>query len=279
MLGRQDRRDVSDPDPQPAAPSEPLPQTPPDPDDELALLRREVAELREAVRARTDLIALAGHELRNPLTAVAMLVQALLAAAQADPAVPARLAAGLARLDHSVARCVERVTLLLDISRLAAGSSNPEPGRVDLSAVVRETAEALEPVAARRGVSLELDVQDGIVGHWDELGLQHIAENLLGNAVKYGEGKPVDVVLRRDGERAVLRVRDRGMGVAEADQARIFEPFERAVRRGQAGGFGLGLWVVGRAVEAMAGSVSVESRPGEGAAFTVSLPFVPPGAA
>lgn len=264
---------MSDPDPPPASPPRPAP----DPHDELALLRREVTELRDAVRARTDLIALAGHELRNPLTAVAVLAQSLLAAAQADPATPPRIAAGLARLDHSVARCIERVTLLLDISRLASGPVPPEPARVDLSAVVRETAESLEPVAARRGASLELDVQDGVVGLWDELGLRHIAENLLGNAVKYGEGKPVEVVLRRDAGRAVLRVRDRGMGVAESDQARIFEPFERAVRRGQAGGFGLGLWVVGRAVEAMAGSVSVESRPGEGAAFTVTLPLAPPG--
>lgn len=259
---------MSDPDPQPA----PAPQ----PHDESALLRREVAELRDAVRARTDLIALAGHELRNPLTAVAMLAQGLLAAARADPATPPRVTAGLVRLDRAAARCVERVTVLLDISRLAAGPSGPELARVDLSAVVRETAEALEPVAARNGVGLRLDVQDGVAGLWDELSLRHIAENLLGNAVKYGRGKPVEVALHRDGARAVLRVHDRGPGVAEADQARIFEPFERAVRRDQAGGFGLGLWVVGRAVEAMAGTVSVESRPGEGAAFTVCLPLAPP---
>ena len=257
-------------------PSASPPRSPPDPHDDPALLRLEVAELRDAVRARTDLIALAGHELRNPLTAVAVLAQSLLAAARADPATPERIAAGLVRLDRTLARCVERVTVLLDISRLAAGPAGPELARVDLSAVVRETAEALEPVAARHGVELRLDVRDGVVGLWDELSLRHIAENLLGNAVKYGRGEPVEVALRRDGERAVLRVRDRGPGVAEADQARIFEPFERAVRRGQAGGFGLGLWVVGRAVEAMDGTVAVESRPGEGAAFTVCLPLAPP---
>jgi signal transduction histidine kinase len=93
--------------------------------------------------------------------------------------------------------------------------------------------------------------------------------------VKYGAGRPVHVRYGAEGDRAVLVVKDEGIGIDPADQLQIFERFERAVSSRNYGGLGLGLFIVKRIVEAHEGTISVESRPGEGAAFRVELPVRP----
>ena len=95
----------------------------------------------------------------------------------------------------------------------------------------------------------------------------------MSNAIKFGAGKPVDVALRADGRAARLTIRDRGIGISEEDRARIFKRFERAVTRREHGGFGVGLWLANQLVAAMGGAVAVESAPGEGTNFTVTLPL------
>ncbi|MBV1796314.1 sensor histidine kinase KdpD [Siccirubricoccus sp. G192] len=125
------------------------------------------------------------------------------------------------------------------------------------------------------GPPLETDLQEGVVGTWDPLALEQVAENLLSNALKFGAGKPVAVTLRAEGQAAELAVRDRGIGISEADRARIFQRFERAVARREHGGFGIGLWLANQLVLAMGGTIGIESTPGEGSAFLVRLPLGP----
>jgi signal transduction histidine kinase len=102
--------------------------------------------------------------------------------------------------------------------------------------------------------------------------MEQVLTNLISNAVKYGDGKPVSVTLRAENGRAELSVSDCGIGIAEADCARIFEQFERAAVRRNYGGLGMGLYITRQIVLAHGGSVQVESRPGEGSTFRVSLP-------
>src|SRR5262249_41852534 len=112
-------------------------------------------------------------------------------------------------------------------------------------------------------------------GSWDRLQLEHVLRNLFSNALKYGKGRPIDVAVAeagRDRDKGAITVGDRGIGIAPEDQARIFERFERAVKPQQFGGFGLGLWIARKLVNAMGGTISVDSRPGEGTTFTVELP-------
>ena len=111
------------------------------------------------------------------------------------------------------------------------------------------------------------------MGLWDRLALEQVAENLLSNALKFGAGKPVAVVLRANGRAARLTIRDRGIGISEEDRARIFGRFERAVARREHGGFGVGLWLANQLVTAMGGAIAVEGAPGEGTIFTVTLPL------
>ncbi len=239
---------------------------------------RRIAALEEAVRARDEFISVAAHELRNPLTPIVLLVDMLRARARKLQAA-SELIAGLDRLDWVVAAYVRRTTALLNVSRLASDKFRVELSEVDLSVVIREVADNLALSAERVGSPLILSIQDGIKGILDRLGVEEIADNLLTNALKYGAGEPIEVMLARNGDRACLRIRDHGIGISSEDQARIFARFERAVARSQHGGFGIGLWMVGRLVEAMDGSISVESRSGEGSSFTVTLPLTAPLAA
>jgi signal transduction histidine kinase len=110
------------------------------------------------------------------------------------------------------------------------------------------------------------------VGTWDRLATEQILDNLVSNAIRYGDGKPVSIELESDGSWVVLRVIDRGVGVAPADHERIFERFQRATGMSRSGGFGIGLWLSSRLVQAQAGVLELESEPGSGSTFIVRLP-------
>jgi signal transduction histidine kinase len=121
-----------------------------------------------------------------------------------------------------------------------------------------------------------VEVPASLPGTWDRLALEQILDNLVTNAIKYGDGKPIDVAAVADADACVVTVRDRGVGIRPEDQARIFERFERvAEHAARAGGFGIGLWLVRQLVDAMGGTIEVSSNRGEGSAFTVRLPARP----
>jgi signal transduction histidine kinase len=246
------------------------------PDDNVSTvdLRRLVAELRAAVRARDEFIAIAAHELRNPMTPILMEVERLRVTAQRENASD-RVVAGLERLERLILEYIRRATTLLDVSRITAGKLRLAPVPVDLSALVRRVAGTLAPAAVQAGCRLDVDVEDAVHGVWDPLAVEQVIENLLSNAIKFGAGKPIAIALAAatcDGAAARLVVRDHGPGIAAEDRARLFERFEQTVTGRAQGGFGVGLWLVGQLLAAMGGTVEVESRPGKGTAFTVRLP-------
>jgi two-component system, OmpR family, sensor kinase len=238
----------------------------------IAALRHEVAELRAAVQARNDFISIAAHELRNPMTPLLIIVQSMRRMADRHPETPEQIAAGLIRLDRVVLRYIQRCSALLDISRLSSDTFRIELAEFDLAALVRAAVEEMKPFAERARSTITVMAPAALMGEWDELAIQQIVENLLSNAIKYGAGKPIAVQLSIGHGTTLLEVRDQGIGIGQADQARIFAPFERAVTRRQQPGFGLGLWVVGRLVAALNGTVQVTSSPGQGSTFRVRLP-------
>jgi len=244
----------------------------------IAALQQEVAQLRKAVQARDEFISIAAHELRNPLTPLLMTVQSMRRtierqAGERHEGTPAPIVAGLARLDRVVQHYVKRCDSMLDISRLSSDTFRIEWAETDLAALLRGVVEGLAPYAERAGSPIDLAAPDTLAGTCDELAVQQIAENLVSNAVKYGGKKLISVSLREEQDTVLIEVRDQGIGISAADQARIFSPFERAVSRQQQPGFGLGLWVVGRLTAAMGGTVQVSSGLGQGSTFSVRLPY------
>ena len=227
-------------------------------------------ETREAMRGREEFLSVASHELNTPLTSLRLLVEML----RRPGADAGKTAKRIEHVERQVLRMTSLVHDLLDVSRIVGGHLALTLERVDLAAVVRDVASRFEGGA----VPFHLRVDEGAVGLWDALRVEQVVTNLLGNAVKYGEGRAVDVAVAVDAARgkATLTVVDHGIGIAPENQARIFQKFERAVSVRHFGGFGLGLWITRQAVVALGGTVRVVSAQGEGSTFEVELPLQGP---
>jgi PAS domain S-box-containing protein len=236
--------------------------------------RRQAAALREAVRARDTFISVASHELNTPLSTLLLRAQALLAALDKRPL--AELEGRIARDVDSMRRQALRLSSLiggmLDVSRIGQGRLTLHLEDADLAELVREMVATFGPEAERQGVALEVCAPEPIPGRWDPTRVGQIVANLLSNALRYGAGKPVRVTLAAEDGDAVLRVVDRGIGIAISAQRRIFEKYERAVSERHYGGLGLGLYVTRELVLAMGGSIQVDSEPDAGSTFVVRLP-------
>jgi PAS domain S-box-containing protein len=237
-------------------------------------LKQVESELARSVRDRDEFLSIAAHELRTPLTSLTLQLQGLVRHVRRGVQrglTPETMAARIEPLQRGLSRLTKLVQNLLDISSLRSGRFVLEREEVDASRLVREVVGRLREELAWTHCPIALQVRSGIVGRWDCLRLEQVVTNLVTNAAKYGSGKPIEVTLDTEGGRARLTVRDHGIGIAPEDQARIFEPFERAVSTRHYGGFGLGLWIVRQIIESMGGSIRVESVPGEGSTFTVEL--------
>ncbi len=229
-------------------------------------------ERRDAINLRDSLISLASHELRTPLTALHLRIQLLSRSARSAHPSPERVARDAAGAEEQVKRLAALVDELLDISRIMSGRIRLDLEDVDLGGFVREIVDRC-PEPQRELVTIRQSGEP-IVGRWDRMRIDQIVSNLLSNALKYGENNPIEITLGRADQRARLEVRDHGAGIAAADLGRIFERFERAAAK-HVGGFGLGLWIVRQVVDALGGSIAVESRLGAGSVFIVELPLEP----
>lgn len=244
-----------------------------------ALVREGFRERELAIKARDEFISTASHELRTPVTSLALVAAHIrrLEAQENPAAVSAAVLRHLGAVHRQTARLTTLVENLLDVSRISSGRLHLDLEEVDLALVTREVAERFEGELRGTGVRLQVDAPEPVLGRWDPMRLDQILTNLVSNAIKYGEGRPITLSVRTDGTDALLVVADRGVGLSAEEQARVFEQFERGVAAAGRGGFGLGLWIVREIVTALEGSVDVESVPGEGAAFSVTLPLAGPG--
>jgi signal transduction histidine kinase len=230
----------------------------------------DVTKLADAVRMRDAFLSMASHELRTPLTALQLQVEVLLRASEGLPTPLAKAADATRR---QVVRFTALVNTLLDVSRLNEARLQMELELVDLSAVVREVVARFATETEISRSQIRVDAAQSVCGRWDRLRVEQVVTNLVGNALKYGEGKPVTVRVEADAGTARLVVVDEGIGIAPAEQRRIFERFERGHAARGYGGFGLGLWIVREIIAALGGRIGVESALGAGATFRVELPI------
>ena len=231
------------------------------------------ASAQDAVRVRDDFLSIASHELRTPLTALQAHLQGQLRnLRRGEPIDPAQTAARLETAVRQTRRLGKLVNELLDVSRITAGRLQLEREEFDLAELAGELADRFREEAERAGSELRVHAPPGATGCWDRHRMEQVLTNLLANALKYGAGKPVDLEVLAAGATVLVRVRARGVGIAEEAQARIFGRFERAASERHYGGLGLGLYITREIVTAHGGEISVRSAPGEGSTFLVSLP-------
>lgn len=246
---------------------------------ELSELANENARLykkaHEAVLMRDEFLSVASHELKTPLTALQLRFQVLKRGLTKTP--PEKLKDFASDLVDAALRDTRRLGRLLqellDLTRIRLGKFDvkPEPG--DLSSVALDVARQFGEEAAAAGCQLTVDAPEIVSGNFDLLRLNQVATNLVSNAIKYGSGKPIQIrVWAQDGT-AFLEVKDRGRGISNDLQSRLFERFERgeAASDGVAG-TGLGLYITRQIVLAHGGDISFESTQDVGSTFTASIP-------
>lgn len=221
--------------------------------------------------ARRDFVANVSHELKTPVGAISLLVEALTEAGD-DPAAVAHFGT---RLRSETARMSTMISELITLSKLQGAASLPDPRPVSVDEVIDRALERSRATAELHGIELKTDAPSGARLLGDATLLVTAVSNLITNAVNYSpEDTPVSVSRAVKGESVVIRVTDHGIGIAPEDQQRVFERFYRVDRaRSRAtGGTGLGLALVKHTVINHGGNVSLWSRPGTGSTFSLEFP-------
>ncbi|MCY1392906.1 Adaptive-response sensory-kinase SasA [compost metagenome] len=233
-------------------------------------------ELEQAVRMRDDFMSIVAHEVRTPLNGLILETQLRkmhLARDNSAAFTLDKMHAMVDRDERQIKSLIRLIEDMLDVSRIRTGKLSIRPKRFDLSTLVRELLHNFSQQIDAAEASVSLDATQPVIGNWDEFRIEQVISNLLTNALRYGAKSPISVKVYSEGGQALVDVQDRGIGISEENQKRIFQQFERVSARHAVAGLGLGLFISEQIVAAHGGTITVQSRIGEGALFRVCLPL------
>ena len=235
---------------------------------------RSVSRETELAALKIDLVSRVSHELKTPLALVRMYGETLSLGRARDPAQAAEFGAIIAREAERLTALIQRI---LDFSRQQAGTLSYAPAPIDLGELLRSVVGAYAPHLEARGALVVDTLPHGIRVDCDPNACESAIVNLLENAAKYGvEGEAeheIELVLERQGPRAVIEVRDRGRGIPPSERDRVFEGFYRASNAGEVRGAGLGLSLVRHFARAHGGEIQALPRDGGGTVMRLVLPL------
>jgi signal transduction histidine kinase len=238
-----------------------------------AELEKRNREVERVNRMKTDFLARSSHELRTPLNAIVGYAD-LLSEQSAGPLAPP-YPRFVSNIQEGARHLLDMVNDLLDISRIEAGRIELNLERFDISAALEEVLSVIAPLAEIKRISLDSRIACGTALVADRVRFKQILYNLLSNAMKFTpeEGR-VWIGTAADGEALTICVGDTGIGIAPGEQEAIFEEFHQvaAARKVAAAGTGLGLAITRKLARLHGGDVRVESEPGKGSRFLVSMP-------
>lgn len=242
----------------------------------LKQLQNTQLELEQAVRMRDDFMSIVAHEVRTPLNGLILETQLRkmhLARDNAAAFTLDKMHAMVDRDERQIKSLIRLIEDMLDVSRIRTGKLSIRPSCFDLSTLVRDLLYNFSSQIEAAETSVTLDAEQPVIGNWDEFRIEQVISNLLTNALRYGAKSPVCVKVYSEGGQAVVDVQDQGIGIGEENQKRIFQQFERVTARHAVAGLGLGLFISEQIVAAHGGTITVQSRIGEGALFRVCLPL------
>ncbi|MCO7519707.1 MULTISPECIES: hybrid sensor histidine kinase/response regulator [unclassified Pseudomonas] len=242
----------------------------------LAQLQVARGELERAVRMRDDFMSIVSHEVRTPLNGLileAQLRRMHLSRGNLAAFSEEKLKSMVERDERQINSLIRLVEDMLDVSRIRTGKLSIRPKAFDLALLVQGLVENFSAQASALETYIELERCNVLLGEWDEFRIEQVIANLLSNALRYGERKPVQVRVFAHEAMACVQVKDQGIGISAQDQQRIFQQFERVAAQQASGGLGLGLYISEQIVLAHGGRIQVHSQEGQGATFSVYLPL------
>ncbi|MGZ3789192.1 MAG: sensor histidine kinase [Bacteriovorax sp.] len=225
-------------------------------------------DLRDALNARDEFLAIASHELKTPITSLRLRLQILQRSLSKDEKLANEIKIAILQVD----RLTKLIRSILDVARIQSGKFSIEISRVNLGKTTGEVLEQLAGQLATSHCQVEVQVAPEIEGLWDQARIEQVLVNLLSNVTKYAPNTLIKIFASQNESRTTLTVQDFGPGIPLAKQALLFKRFERAGAPFGIGGLGLGLYICKQIIEALGGSIRVESQEGKGSAFIVELP-------
>jgi signal transduction histidine kinase len=244
---------------------------------ELSMLARENKALYEqassAAQYREEFLCVASHELKTPLTALQLQLQ-LLAKRTKDKGSETEIAKMSNMLELAL-RQLKRLNVLVgelfDLTQLRVGKLELKKQHCSLSGLIRDVVTQMQSEAQSKGIELRAQTPVEFFSTCDPVRIGQVLSNLISNAIKYGQEKPVDVSLSEEGNFAVIRVRDYGHGIESEERQRIFDRYSRANKDPNVTGLGLGLYIAKHIVDEHGGLIDVLSEVGQGSTFVVKL--------
>jgi PAS domain S-box-containing protein len=239
----------------------------------------EIQKIKEEEQRKGDFIKMVSHELKTPVTSVKGYVQLLLSMLYSDPEVNMSsipFKPTLERVDKQISRLTRLITEMLDLSRLEESKLELEKEPFDLNTLVKETIQDLQHISSSHHISFIQNFRARISGDRDRI--QQVLINFINNAIKYSPDKKLVKVIIRETEnnQVSVSVKDFGIGINKLDQEKVFERFYRVTGKKETtfSGFGIGLYIAKEIIERHQGTISVESKKGQGATFSFSLPVL-----
>ncbi len=239
-------------------------------------LRREIYAQSLAVDKRDEFISIASHELKTPITALKLQLQMTRRGVDPEKDLapsPEKLAKSMDTSIVQVDRMTSLIDEMLDHSQISSGGLNLNRVEVNLSELVSEVVDRFQPQFSLAGVAVTVKVEPGVIGAWDKERIEQVISNLFLNVIKHAPNAPLDILLKRTPDTAILRVQDSGPGIPEAFREKIFERFERGAAKLSRAGLGLGLYISRQIVLRHEGRIFVDPNCERGAIFVVELPL------
>ncbi len=244
----------------------------------LALIEKLQAEKikdKKEIQARDEFLSIASHELKTPLSAMLLQLQTALhnikSVSLANFSV-AKLMKMLESTEQQSLRLSRMISDLLNVSLITTGKLSLEKEEIDIAKLTKDVADRFSEKIKHDGYKIKLDIKGPINGYWDKLRIEQAISNLLANAIKYGEGKPIEIRTEKRRSNAYITVIDQGIGIPTDEKERIFERFERGNANGHKG-LGVGLYITSQIIKAHRGNIKIQSREGAGSTFTIELPI------
>src|SRR5882724_2989237 len=242
----------------------------------LTQMQKDNEKYRKEVKARDEFLSIASHELKTPLSAMLLQIQTALynirSVSLANFSVE-NLLRMLQSTEQQSKRLSKMINDLLNVSLITTGKLELEKEEVDLAQLTKDVVDRFMERAEREGSQITLKAAEKVVGEWDKLRIEQAVTNLISNALKYGNSKPIDIQVAKHDGMGKIAVTDHGIGIPENQQERIFERFERAVSSHAYKGLGVGLYITHQIVKTHNGKIKLASREGDGSTFVIELPL------